>query len=270
MNYIPNVILISAWICGKFMDFQTKYNLMKTGGFILAEILKKLEKEVKEGVELKKLDDLAEEMIRSYGAEPAFKNYKAPFANSKYPYTLCVSLNNVIVHGYPKEKIYLKNGDVVKLDLGIKYKGVYSDSALTTFVGEVDERVKELILTTKKALKNAVEVALPGRTLGDLGWTIETTIEDAGFKVIKNLCGHDIGEYLHGDLQVLNFGDPGKGKKLEPGMFFTIEPMASLSSEFAEEEDDYVFKTSDGSINAHFEVTIVVLEKGNEVLTPII
>ncbi len=251
------------------MDFQTKYNLMKTGGFILAEILKKLEKELKEGVELKKLDDWAEEMIRSYGAEPAFKNYRAPFAKNFYPYTLCVSLNDVIVHGYPQKGVYLKKGDVVKLDLGIKYEGVYVDSALTTFVGEVDEKVKELILTTKKALKNAIDVALPGRTLGDIGWSIETTIEDGGFRVIKNLCGHDIGEYLHGDLQVLNFGDPGKGKKLEPGMFFTIEPMASLSSELAEQEDDYVFKTKDGSISAHFEATIVILEDGNEVLTPI-
>lgn len=252
------------------MDFYTKYNLMKTAGKILAQILLSLEKEVKEGVELKKLDELAEEMIYSYGAEPAFKNYKAPFAKNPYPYTLCVSLNDVIVHGYPKEKIYLKNGDVVKLDLGLKYQGVYSDSALTTFVGEVDQKIKDLILTTKNALKNAVKSALPGNTLGDIGWAIESTIEDAGFKPIKNLCGHDIGEYLHGDLQVLNFGDPGQGKKIKPGMFFTIEPMASISSELAVAEDDYVFKTSDGSVSTHFEVTLVILENGNEVLTPIL
>jgi len=254
------------------MDFQTKYNLMKTAGAILTNILHSLKNEVKEGVELKKLDDLAEEMIRDFGAEPAFKNYKAPFAKTPYPYTLCVSLNDVIVHGYPKKKVYLKNGDVVKLDLGIKYKGVYSDSALTTYVGEVSEKIKNLISATKKALKNSIEIALPGRTLGDIGWSIETTIEDAGFKVIKNLCGHDIGEFLHGELQVLNFGDPGTGKKLEPGMFFTIEPMASISSENAVpvDEDDYVYKTDDGSISAHFEATIVILENKNEVLTPII
>jgi methionyl aminopeptidase len=202
------------------MDFDTKYNLMKTAGKILTEVLLNLEKEVKEGVELKKLDKLAEEMIRSCGAEPAFKNYKAPFAKTFYPYSLCVSLNDVIAHGYPKEKVYLKNGDVVKLDLGVKYQGVYSDAALTTYVGEISEEVKNLILATKKALKNAIEIALPGRTLGDIGWCIETTIEDAGFKVIKNLCGHDIGEILHGELQVLNFGDPGKGKKIPSGYVF--------------------------------------------------
>jgi len=252
------------------MDFDTKYNLMKTAGKILTDVLLNLEKEVKEGVELKKLDELAEEMIRSFGAEPAFKNYKAPFAQTPYPYTLCVSLNEVIVHGYPKEKVYLKNGDVVKLDLGVKYQGVYSDAALTTFVGEVSEEVKNLILVTKKALKNGIEVALPGRTLGDIGWCIETTIEDAGFKAVKNLCGHSIGEVLHGELQVLNFGDPGKGRKIVPGMFFTLEPMASFSSEYAIAEDDYVYKTGDGSIGTHFEATIVILENKNEVLTPII
>lgn len=252
------------------MDFQTKYNLMKKAGQILAEILLRLEKEVKEGVELKKLDDLAEEMIRGYGAEPAFKNYKAPFAKSIYPHSLCLSLNEVIVHGYPQEKVYLKNGDIVKLDLGIKYQDVYIDSALTTFVGEISEEARNLILATKKALKNALRVALPGKTLGDIGWSIETTIEDAGFRVIKNLCGHDIGEFLHGELQVLNFGDPGQGRKILPGMFFTLEPMASISSELAVPENDYVFKTSDGSLSAHFEVTIVILENKNEVLTPII
>jgi methionyl aminopeptidase len=252
------------------IDFDTKYNLMKTAGKILTDILFSLEKEVKEGVELKKLDELAEEMIISYGAEPAFKNYKAPFAKKPYPYTLCVSLNEVVVHGYPKKKVYLKNGDVIKLDLGLKYKNVYVDAALTTYVGEVNEEIKKLISITKKALKNAIKIALPGKTLGDIGWIIETTIEDEGFKAIKNLCGHDIGEILHGELQVLNFGDPGKGRKITPGMFFTIEPMASFSCEYAIGEDDYIFKTADNSISTHFEATIVILENKNEVLTPII
>ncbi|MEM5812020.1 MAG: type I methionyl aminopeptidase [Candidatus Aenigmatarchaeota archaeon] len=252
------------------IDFDTKYNLMKEAGRILTRVLLDLEKEVKEGVELKKLDDLAEEMIRSYGAKPAFKNYKAPFARSIFPYTLCISLNDTIVHGYPKNGEYFKNGDIVKLDLGVIYKGFYSDAALTTYVGEIDELSMSLIQATKKALKNAIDVSLPDKTFGDIGWSIETTIEDSGFKVIKNLCGHDIGEYLHGDLQVLNFGDPGQGKKIKPGMFFTIEPMASIGCEYAINEDDYVFKTCDGSISTHFEVTLVILEDKNEVLTPII
>lgn len=242
---------------------------MKTAGAILAKVLLDLEKEIKEGVELKKLDDLAEEMIKSYGAEPAFKNYKAPFANKVYPYTLCVSLNEIIVHGYPEKNKFLKSGDIVKLDLGLKYQGVYSDAALTTYVGAISEEAKNLILITKKALKNAISVSKPGNRLGDIGWVIESTIEDAGFKPIKNLCGHSIGEELHGELQVLNYGEPGKGIKIESGMFFTIEPMASFGSSYAESIDDYIYKTQDNSLSAHFEVTLVVLEKSCEVLTPI-
>lgn len=242
---------------------------MKTAGALLAKILLDLQKEVKEGIELKKLDDLAEEMIRSYGAEPAFKNYQPDFAKKPYPYTLCISLNEIIVHGYPEKNKFFKNGDIVKLDLGLKYEGVYVDSALTTYIGEISEEAEKLILTTKKALQNSIKIALPGNTLGDIGWIIETTIEDQGFKVIKNLCGHSIGEELHGELQVLNFGDPGKGKKIETGMFFTIEPMASFGSSYAESIDDYIYKTQDNSLSAHFEVTLVVLEKSCEVLTPI-
>lgn len=252
------------------MDFVTKYNLMKEAGIILTKILNELKNWVREGESLKKLNDLAEELIYDHQSEPAFKNYQAPFAKTKYPYTLCTSLNEVIVHGFPKANVYLKSGDLLKLDLGIKYQGVYVDSALTTYVEEISDEERKLILTTEKALKNAIKISLPGKTLGDIGWIIESTIEDGGFKVIKNLCGHDIGEYLHGDLQVLNFGDPGKGAKIEPGMFFTLEPMASLGSEFGIEEEEYIFKTEDGSKSAHFEVTLVILENGNEVLTPII
>lgn len=252
------------------MDFQEKYNLMKTAGRILADILYQLTKEVKEGISLKKIDDLAEEMILDHQAEPAFKNYKAPFTQSPYPYTLCISLNEEIVHGYPQTERYFKNGDVVKLDLGLKYKGVYVDAAVTTYIGEIEEKTKNLIMATKKALKNAIEIALPDMTLGDIGWSIETTIEDSGFKVIKNLCGHDIGDYLHGELQVLNFGNPGEGRKITPGMFFTIEPMATFFKEYALAKDDYVYVTEDGTASAHFEATIVILENGNQVLTPII
>lgn len=251
------------------MDFETKYNYMKEGGYILSKILKDLSMEIKEGLELKKIDDLAEEMIFSYGAEPAFKNYQAPFAQSAFPYTICVSLNEEIVHGFPSKNKYLKNGDVVKLDLGLKYKGFYVDAALTTFIGEIDEKIKKLIFVTYKALRNALQVALPDMTLGDIGWSIETTIEDEGFKVIKNLCGHDIGEYLHGDLQVLNFGDPGQGKKIKPGMFFTIEPMATFFKEYAIAKNDYIYVTEDKEVSTHFETTIVILPNKNEVLVPI-
>ncbi len=243
---------------------------MKIGGSILAEILRTLSQEVKEGVSLKKLDSLAEELIYGFGAEPAFKGYKAPFATKEYPYTLCTSLNEIIVHGYPEENIYLKPGDVLKLDLGLKYQGLFLDSAITLFVEETKEEVVYLIEVTKRALKEALKIIKPGIKTGDIGWKIESTIEDAGLSVIKDFCGHDIGEFLHGDLQIFNFGDPGQGKLIKEGMFFTLEPMASLGSGEIERIDDYVFKTKDNSLSSHFEVTLVVKEDKAEVLTPII
>ncbi len=252
------------------MSFEEKYYLMKRGGSILAEILKTLSQEVKEGISLKKLDSLAEELIYSFGAEPAFKGYKAPFATKEYPYTLCASLNEIIVHGYPEENIYLKPGDVLKLDLGLKYQGVFLDSAITLFVEETKEEIIYLIDITRKALKEALKIIKPGIKTGDIGWKIESTIEDAGLSVIKDFCGHDIGEVLHGDLQIFNFGDPGQGKLIKEGMFFTLEPMASLGSGEIERIDDYVFRTKDNSISSHFEVTLVVKENGAEVLTPLI
>jgi len=252
------------------MSFEEKYTIMKEGGKILVEILKILSQEAKEGINLKKLDNLSEELIYSYGAEPAFKGYKAPFATHEYPYTLCASLNEIVVHGYPKENIYLKSGDVLKLDLGLKYQGLFLDSAITFFIGEAKEEVIYLIDVTKKALKEAIKIIKPGIKTGDIGWKIESTIEDAGLSVIKDFCGHDIGEFLHGDLQIFNFGDPGQGKIIKEGMFFTLEPMSSLGSGEVEKINDYVFKTKDNSISSHFEVTLVVKENGVEILTPII
>jgi len=251
------------------MDFDEKYNLMKEGGKILARIINELKTEAKEGQSLKELDDLAEKLILDSGAIPAFKNYKAPFASKPYPYTLCTSLNEIIVHGYPKEDIYLKNGDVLKIDLGLKYKGYFVDAAITFGIGKISEEAKYLIEFTKKALIEAIKIIKPGIKTGDIGWKIESTIEDAELSVIKDFCGHDIGEYLHGNLEIKNFGNPGEGKLIKAGMFFTIEPMASLGSGEVERIDDYVFKTKDDSLSSHFEVTLVVLENKAEILTPI-
>ncbi|MER3407209.1 MAG: type I methionyl aminopeptidase [Patescibacteria group bacterium] len=251
------------------IDFETKYNLMKEGGKILSEILKIIKNNLQEGKTGEDLNKLAEELIYSFGAEPAFKNYKAHFANFPYPYSICLSLNEIIVHGYPTKDVVLKNGDIVKVDLGIKYKGFYLDSAFTTYIGQIDQETKKLIEITKKALKEAIKLAKPGNKLGDIGWKIESTIEDAGFSVIIDFCGHGIGETLHQEPEIKNMGNPGEGLTINPGMFFTIEPMASLGSNEIERIDDYVFKTKDNSISTHFETTIVVLENNNEVLVEI-
>lgn len=251
------------------MDLETKYNLMKTGGQILSEILFNLKENIKPGISGDKLDKLAEELIYSLRAQPAFKNYQAPFAQKPYPYTLCLSLNEVVVHGYPQKNLIIRENDVIKVDLGIYYQGVYLDSAFTIYLGD-DEKIKKLVETTKKALIETIKIIKPGITTGDIGWKIESTIEDNGFSVIKELCGHDIGEYLHGDLQILNWGDPGKGTIIKNGMFFTIEPMASLGLGEIEQVDDYIFKTKDNSPSTHFEVTLGVVNNKVEVFTKIL
>jgi len=252
------------------MSFEEMYEKMSEGGKILTEILLTLKNEVAPGKEYFYFEKLALELIYDYKVEPAFKGYQAPFAHSKYPYALCFSPNEIIAHGYPEKGKYLKEGDIVSLDLGIHYQGVYLDAALTVGVGEISESKQKLIEVTKEALQNALKVAKPGMSTGDIGWAIEKTIKDAGFAPIKNLCGHDIGEYIHGDWQIFNFGNPGEGNLLPENIFLCLEPMATFQSEIAKQVDDYVFVTPDKLPSAHFEVTIVLFDQKNEVLTKIL
>lgn len=252
------------------MSFEEMHERMKEGGKILAEILLTLQKEVKPGREYFYFEKLALELTKDYKVEPAFKGYRAPFASTKYQYALCFSPNEIIAHGYPEKGKYLQEGDLVSLDFGIKYQEVYLDAALTTGVGEISASKKNLIAATKKALQEAIEVAKPGNTTGDIGWAIEKTIIEAGFKPIRNLCGHDIGEKIHGDWQIFNFGDPGKGKVLPANIFLCLEPMATINFEIGQQVDDYVFVTKDKLPSAHFEATIALFDQTNEILTPII
>lgn len=251
------------------MTFQEKLKIMQVGGLRLSNILKRLAEEVKPGVTGETLEQLTLELIAAAEAQPAFKNYQPPFASKPYPYALCLSLKDVIVHGYPT-KVTIKAGDIVKLDLGIRYQGLFVDSAVTVTVEPVGPKTAGLVQATRQALEQAISMAQPGKTLGDIGWVIEQTLAQASYVPIKNLCGHDIGEVIHGDLQVLNFGQPGQGRRLEPGMIFTIEPMASWSSAHGLAVDEFVFKTADNSPAAHFEVTLAIVENGNVVLTPIL
>ncbi len=252
------------------MEFQEQVEIMREGGEILAGALAELKRATVPGKTGAELNLLAEDYIRSHEAEPAFKNYKPSFSKSAYPYTLCLSVNDIVVHGYPTAEVVLQEGDVAKLDLGLKFKGYYLDAAITTPVGRVSSEARRLIEATRQSLQQALKVTKPGRTLGDIGWVIESTLADAGFTSVKSLCGHDIGTYIHGDLQVLNFGDPGTGQKITPGMFFTIEPMGSIGSDHTIQDDDFVFRTENGSIATHFEVTLAVHDKGNYVLTPVL
>ncbi len=230
---------------------------------ILANVIKELEKMIKPGITTLELDRAAEALILSMGATPAFKNY------NNFPYALCASVNEIVVHGYPSNYV-LKEGDIIGLDLGVLYKGYYSDSAVTVAVGKVSYEAKKLIDTTKKALEIGIKQVKAGNTLGDIGSAIQKYAEGKGFGVVRDLCGHGIGKDLHEDPQILNYGKKGTGPKLVEGMVICIEPMLTAGDwKIKKAKDGYGFATKDNSLSAHFEHTIVVAKKGAEILTKI-
>ncbi|MCD5396538.1 MAG: type I methionyl aminopeptidase [Candidatus Pacebacteria bacterium] len=240
---------------------QKEIEIMVQGGRILARIMGELKKEVSPGIRTKDLEKKARELIKKYKAEPAFLGY------DNYPAVLCTSVNDVIVHGVPSE-YQLKEGDILSLDLGIKYKGYYADMAVTVPVGKVPPEVLRLIKVTKKALKRAIKKTRSGNTIGDIGNTIQRYVEKRGFSVIKELCGHGIGKELHEEPQILNYGKRKTGPKLIPGMVFCIEPMVSMGSErIKKSEDGFGYRTLDGSLSAHFEHIVAVTKYGRKVLT---
>jgi methionyl aminopeptidase len=239
--------------------------IMAEGGRILAEIMRELKSRVEPGITTLDLDKLAQELIFSYRAKPAFKGYRG------FPNVLCASLNEQIVHGLPSERV-LKEGDILSLDLGIFYpvgkRGLYTDMAVTVPIGTIDSEMGRLIRTVKKSLRRAIARTKPKKTLGDVSHAIQKHIEDQGFKVIRELCGHGIGKAIHEEPEVLNFGQRHKGPELLPGMVLAIEPMASLGQPgIKKSADGFSYQTADNSLSAHFEHTVAVTEKGPRVLT---
>ena len=243
---------------------EKEIKVMRQGGEILAKIMRKLIKEVKPGITTKYLNKVAENLIFSYKAEPAFKGYNG------YPSALCASLNEQIVHGIPSQRV-LEKGDVLTLDLGIKYRGFYVDSAITIAIGKVDKKTKKLISITKKALEIGIKKAKPGNYLEDISLAIQKHAEKNGFNAVRELCGHGIGKYLHEDPQVLNYiGEiPLSDKlKLKPGMVLALEPMIVVGDWRIEKSDDgFAYKSIDNSISAHFEHTIAITKRGAKILT---
>ena len=235
--------------------------IMKEGGKILAAALKHIEKMVKPGITTLELDRAAEAFILSQGGKPAFKGYDG------FPYSLCASLNENIVHGFPS-KYALKNGDLIKLDLGVLYKGLNTDSAITVAVGEVSFETKRLMNVTKKSLRLGIKKAKIGNTTGDIGNTVQRFIEDQGFGVVRDLCGHGIGKEVHEDPRVLNYGKRGTGEKLVEGMVICIEPMVTMGDyTLRKSNDGYGYATRDNSLAAHYEHTIAITKSGPIVLT---
>ena len=234
----------------------------------MAEVLRELAKLAKPGVSTGFLDQKARELISARGGEPAFLNYHPTFMDKPYPASLCVSLNNVIVHGLPSEKTILKNGDILKLDLGVKYKNLFTDAAITVGIGELTEEKHKLIDITKQALKLAINEVRPGNHIGDIGFAIENYIENNGFYVIEILVGHGVGHAIHEEPNVPNYGKRGKGPILQPGMVLAIEPMVALKSKEVQlSKDGFGYETLGGSLSAHFEHSVAVTKDGHLVLT---
>ena len=192
--------------------------------------------------------------------------FKPNGAENPYPFSICTSVNEIIVHGQPTD-YQLKEGDILKIDLGVIFKGYYSDTAFTYAIGEVAPMVRKLIEATQKALNKAIAAAKVNNTLGDIGFAIEKTAKSYGFSVIKALTGHGTGFSLHEDPTVYNFGKRGEGIMLEPGMVLAIEPMLSLGSNKIKKQKDDSYITSDKSLSAHFEHTIAITNKGSRILT---
>lgn len=242
---------------------KEEIRIMNEGAKILAQIMKEIIKMVKPGISTEELDEAAEGLIFQSGARPSFKGYEG------FPSSLCVSLNEEIVHGLPSER-KLKEGDIVSLDLGVFYKGFHSDMAVTLPVGEVDFEILRLIRVTKKSLKLGIKKIRPGNTVGDIGNTVQRYIESQGFSVVRDLCGHGIGRELHEDPQILNYGKRRAGPELVEGMVLCLEPMAAIGGgRIKKSENGYTFETADSSISAHFESEIVVTKNGCKVLTKI-
>jgi methionyl aminopeptidase len=235
--------------------------IMAQGGRILAKIIRELKTKVEPGVTTQELDKLAQELIFNYGAKPGFKGYQG------FPAVLCVSINEQIVHGVPSKRKLIE-GDVLSLDLGIIYKGFYVDMAVTVPIGSVSPEVNRLIRVTKKALKRAIARAKPGKTIGDISQAIQKYVEDQDFQVIRELCGHGIGQQLHQAPEIPNFGQRHKGPTLKPGMVLALEPMVTMDQPGIKKgPDGFVYQTADNSLSAHFEHTVAVTEKGPRILT---
>lgn len=234
---------------------------LRKANAIAAEVLFELKRAIHPGMTTQELDRIAEEVIRSRGALPAFKGYRG------YPASLCVSINEQVVHGIPGPR-KLKEGDIVSLDVGANLNGYYGDAAITLAIGKVDGVVRRLLEVTERALSIAIEKARPGNRLSDISHAVQTWVESQGFSVVRDFVGHGIGRSLHEDPQIPNFGSPNQGPRLEKGMVFALEPMVNEGTyEVRVLSDGWTVVTADGKPSAHFEHTIAVTDGEAEILS---
>jgi methionyl aminopeptidase len=237
--------------------------IMAQGGKILAATIETLRAAVRPGISTGELDTLAEDFIRSHeGATPAFKGLYG------FPGSICSSVNHEIVHGIPSKKRVLDEGDIVSLDVGVGYRGYFTDSATTVAVGAIQPETQRLLDVTQQSLGAAIEAAQPGNHIGDIGAAVQGVVEAAGFSVVRDLVGHGIGVEFHEEPQVPNYGKPKRREKLMPGLTLAIEPMVNVGGPLTRTLGDrWTIVTLDGSLSAHFEHTVAITEHGPQVLT---
>jgi methionyl aminopeptidase len=237
---------------------------MKPASRIVAEILLELREVMRAGITTGEIDRLAEEMTLKRNARPAFKGYRG------FPSSICISVNEEVVHGIPSPKRVLRKGDVVGLDFGVVYDGFFGDAAVTVPIGEIAPEVRELLSVTEQALYKAIDAAKPGNFISDISAAVQSLADAHQYGIVREFCGHGIGRALHEDPPVLNYVQSGKGPKVKPGLVIAIEPMINLGTEKVKVlEDGWTVVTLDGLPSAHFEHTIAITPEGPEILTRI-
>ncbi len=248
---------------------KREIEILKEGGKNLANLLSRLVEEVRPGVSSKDLDLLSEKIIKEMGDKSSFLGYKPKGSKEAYPSSICVSVNDEVVHGEPKiNPRVFKEGDIVSIDAGLIHGGLFTDSAITVPVGKIDASAKQLIRITKESLDVGIKVAKKGARIGDIGFAIEEFVRPYGFGIVRELAGHGVGFAVHEDPFVPNYGRPASGAKLEEGLVIAIEPMLNEGSEeIYLSSDSYSYKTVDGKRSAHFEHTVVISEGGAEIIT---
>ena len=248
---------------------KREIELMKEACKITALTYDYIEKIIKPGMSTLELDNLAEKFIKEHGGIPAQKGYPSGVRGvPNFPGTLCVSINDVVIHGIPDSKTIIKDGDIVSVDLVVLKNGYHGDAARTFLVGNCSDEAKELVAVTKQAFFEGLKMAKPGNRIGDISNAVETYVRSHGFNLVREFQGHGIGKEMHEEPGVPNIGRAGKGPRLEPGMTICIEPMVMAGSEdIWELEDGWTIATQDGSLSAHYENTILITENDAKVLT---
>jgi methionyl aminopeptidase len=242
---------------------------MRASGLLVWTILDALKKMAKEGVTTYELEVAAEKMMSEAGARPAFKGYSTPSAGTKFPYVLCTSVNDQIVHGMPSPKRPLKGGDILSIDTGVQLNGYYGDSAVTVGIGQISEEAQRLLDVTRESLELAIEKARPGNRLFDICGTVERHVTANGFTIVREFVGHGIGTQMHEEPQIPNYVDRrGENPRLKEGMVLAIEPMVNAGKPGSRvESDQWTAVTEDGKYSAHFEHTVAITANGPWVLT---